>query len=197
MIVYLQSERSDLELLRRALHEAVDRIFEAHVGAAREAATDSDNEVMGPDENGPLEYRWPNGLVESFSESRSYTLVAEPHAPRALVAWTVRDAWGRPRPRAVVFGKSGSHLYPWTEFVETDDLRLAAPIPDPVRPRAMLAHGATIPGRLASATVDRTDRLFKGVKSGPALRVVLTRDAEADMVRHGYWVAGLRKRLRS
>jgi hypothetical protein len=86
-------------------------------------------------------------------------------------------------------------LYPWTEFVETDDGRLAAGISDPAHPRALLKHGAPIPDWFGGATVERTDQLFHGIRQGPSLRVVVASDEEFRMVRHGYWVAGLRNRL--
>jgi hypothetical protein len=111
------------------------------------------------------------------------------------VAWTVREAWGRERHRAVVFGEAGSSLYPWTEFVETDDGRYAAGISDPNHPRALLKQGDPLPDWFSTATVERTDQLFDGIRQGPSLRLVVGADEEVRMVRHGYWVAGLRNRL--
>jgi hypothetical protein len=94
-----------------------------------------------------------------------------------------------------VFGEAGSSLYPWTEFVETDDGRYAAGVIDPAHPRALLKDGDPIPARFKGAAVERTDRLFSGIRQGPSLRVVVTGAEEETMVRHGYWVAGLRKRV--
>jgi hypothetical protein len=99
------------------------------------------------------------------------------------------------RKRAVAFGEAGSSLYPWTEFVETDDGRYAAGVSDPVHPRALLKDGAAIPPRFDPATIVRTDRLFDGIRQGPSLRLVVKPDDELAMVRHGYWVAGLRNRI--
>jgi len=52
-----------------------------------------------------------------------------------------------------------------------------------------------IPDRLAVAAVERTDELFDGIRNGPSLRLVVGSAEEVAMVRHGFWVAGLRKRL--
>jgi hypothetical protein len=99
------------------------------------------------------------------------------------------------RERAVVFGETGSSLYPWTEFVEADDGRFAAGVSDPAHPRALLKDGDPIPARFQVAAVERTDQLFSGIRQGPSLRLVIAGADEETMVRHGYWVAGLRKRL--
>ena len=152
-------------------------------------------EVVEAEDRGSFTYRWPSGNDEVLTNSRWYTVVDQGRERRVLVAWTDREAWGRMRKRAVVFGESGSSLYPWTEFVETDDGRYAAGISDPNHPRALLKHGAVIPEWLRTARVERTDQLFNGVRKGPSLRLVLGLSDEVDMVRHGYWVAGLRNRL--
>ncbi|HSW42761.1 MAG TPA: hypothetical protein VLM76_09655 [Patescibacteria group bacterium] len=111
------------------------------------------------------------------------------------MAWTDREAWGRTKERAVAFGEAGSSLYPWTEFVETDEGRFAAGISDPAHPRVLLKHGAAIPGRFDPATIERTDQLFHGIRQGPSLRLVVAPDDEVAMARHGYWVAGRLNRL--
>jgi len=64
-------------------------------------------------------------------------------------------------------GVTGASLYPWTEFVETDDERYAAQMPNPGRPRAILADRAALPDHLATDVVERADRLFSGMKDGP------------------------------
>lgn len=79
--------------------------------------------------------------------------------------------------------------------METDDGRYAAGVSDPAHPRALLKDGVTIPDRFEAATIERTDELFHGIRQGPSLRLVVPRSDEETMVRHGYWVAGLRKRL--
>ncbi len=147
--------------------------------------------------DGPLPPGAPGGPLAPIGRrpDRWYTVADHGRQHRALVAWTARDAWGRIRKRVVIFGESGSSLYPWTEFVETDDERYAAGISDPAHPRALLKHGAAIPERFHAATVERTDQLFEGVRQGPSLRLVVGSDEPLMMVRHGYWVAGLRNRL--
>ncbi len=188
--------------MRAALHGAIDKIIDGYLDAevALPSATKADPpddviEVVAGADHGPFPYRWPSGNDEQFSKSRWYTLVDQGRAYRVLVAWTDREAWGRMRERAVVFGESGRSLYPWTEFVETDDRRYAAGISDPAHPRALLKHGVAIPDRFSTATVERTDQVFNGIRQGPSLRLVVGSGEEPEMVRHGYWVAGLRNRL--
>jgi hypothetical protein len=191
-----------VEMMRAALHEAIDQIIDgfrdtdAATPLAPNTAPLGDGiEVVEGEDHGPFPYRWPDGNDEEFTNSRWYILADHGLERRVLVAWTEREAWGRMRKRAVIFGKSGSSLYPWTEFVETDDGRFAAGISDPAHPRALLKHGAAIPDWFSTATVERTDQLFHGIRQGPSLRLVVGSDEELVMVRHGYWVAGLRKRL--
>lgn len=191
-----------VETVRAALHEAVDRIIDGYLDAGAsgppqpmDGPTSDGVDVGESDDRGPFTYRWPDGGDEEFTRSRWYDLVDHGQGYRVLVAWTVREAWGRMRDRAVVFGEAGSSLYPWTEFVETDDGRYAAGISDPTHPRALLKHGAAMPDRFETATVERTDQLFGGVRQGPSMRLVVDASDESRMVRHGYWVAGLRKRL--
>lgn len=189
-----------VETMRAALHEAIDKIIDDYSGASTPSAlntdpTDDDIVVVDGEDHGSFSYRWPDGKDELFPKSRWYTLVDQGRDHRVLVAWTERAAWGRKRKRAVAFGEAGSSLYPWTEFVETDDGRFAAGISDPTHPRALLKFGADIPSWLETATIKRTDQLFDGIRHGPSLRLVLASDEERGMVRHGYWVAGLRNRL--
>lgn len=191
-----------VEAMRAALHEAVDKIIDDYldVGAAEPSAMEADPgadgiRVVADKDHGSFTYRWPGGDDEAFTHSRWYVVADGGREHRALVAWTEREAWGRMRKRAVVFGQTGSSLYPWTEFVETDDGRYAAGISDPAHPRALLKHGAEIPGRFDPATIERTDQLFHGIRQGPSLRLVMGPDDEVAMVLHGYWVAGLRNRI--
>jgi hypothetical protein len=116
------------------------------------------------------------------------------------LAWTTRYAWNADRRRAVVFHRAHSQdrptkWYPWTEFVETDDGRFAAPIPDPERPRAILKEETSLPARFVDQTVQRVDQLFGSIRQGASLRLVVDETDEAEMVRHGYWVAQLRGRI--
>jgi hypothetical protein len=191
-----------VEQIRAALHEAIDRVLDGSLEA--EAATPSKPDaaptgdsidIRKAGEQPPFPHTWPDGNDEEFSNARSYTVVDQGREHRAVVGWTDREAWGRMRRRAVVFGVSGRSRYPWTEFVETDDGRYAAEIPDPDHPRAVLKEGAPVPDWFATAAIERTDQLFRGTRKGPSLRLVLGPDDEVRMVRHGYWVAGLRKRI--
>ena len=191
-----------VEALRAALHQAVDQIIDGYLDA--DAATapakkagppDGGIEVVAGEGHGSFTYRWPSGGDEEFTSSRWYGVVEHGREHRVLVAWTERAAWGRMRKRAVAFGEAGSSLYPWTEFVETDDGRYAAGVSDPAHPRALLKDGAEIPGRFHPGTVERTDQLFNGIRQGQSLRLVVKSDDELAMVRHGYWVAGLRNRI--
>lgn len=191
-----------LEELRAELHRSIDQIIDRHleggavtrpVPAARPTANGV--AVVAEEDHGAFPYRWPDGNDEAFTRSRWYRVTDQGRDQRALVAWTEREAWGRVRQRAVVFGEAGSSLYPWTEFVETDDGRFAAGVSDPNHPRALLKDGDPIPDRFGGASVERTDQLFSGIRQGPSLRLVVGASDEEDMVRHGYWVAGLRKRL--
>jgi hypothetical protein len=184
----------ELETLRHALHQAIDQLFDEYV--ATSALTQGvDADVVKGEDHGAFINRWPDGSDEKFTRARWYHVTHRDRKARALVAWTEREAWGRPRQRAVIFGESGSSLYPWTEFVETDDARFGAGIPDPANPRALLKIGAPIPDRFLGATVLRTDQLFHSVREGPSLRLVVSSDNEEEMVRHGYWVALIRGRL--
>jgi hypothetical protein len=43
--------------------------------------------------------------------------------------------------------------------------------------------------------VERADAVFGSIRKGASLRVVVDEDDEGAMIRHGYWVADLRKRF--
>ena len=92
-------------------------------------------------------------------------------------------------------GDGPSSWYPWTEFVETDTGRFGAPIPNPQRPRAILKDGQPLPARFNRKTVARADEVFDSIRNGASLRLVVDEDDEAEMVRHGFWVAQLRGRI--
>ncbi|MER5913724.1 hypothetical protein ABT124_25380 [Streptomyces sp. NPDC001982] len=194
----------DLEAIRAELHMAVDRIIDAHAGRAddgRQQAPVADPvSVTAGEETGPWTYRWPGSEVEDFHQTRWYEAVGEQGKQRVRVAWARRAAWGRDdRLRAVVFHQQGgvdsTTYYPWTEFVETDDSRYAAIIPKPGRPRAQLRDGDSLPDRFRDRVVERTDALFDSIAEGSSMRFVVAESDEAEMVRHGYWVATLRNRF--
>jgi hypothetical protein len=85
--------------------------------------------------------------------------------------------------------------YSWVEFNETDDGEFAARIPDALNPRAALKEGDTIPPHLAGKKIRRADEVFRSVRSGPSLHLVLAADDEEAMIEHGCWVAHLRGRI--
>ena len=193
-----------LDALRRELHAAVDEVldhFLERAGLTKEGVQADPGVVASPLEvTGEWTYRWPGGAEEVFYKGRWFELLGTDGAHRVRVAWTRRAAWGRDdRVRAVVFHQVGSvdstTYYPWTEFVETDDGRYAAPIPDPDRPRAMLADLDDLPPRFAGMVVERSDQVFTSIAEGPSLRLVVGKSDEAAMVEHGYWVGVLRNRI--
>jgi hypothetical protein len=193
--------------LRDEAHVALDEFFDRFFGGA--AATrpapqpgPGANPVQLVDlgDHGSFIHRWPLDIMEDYTESRLYSLTGHGKTLQVVVGRTRRDSWGvDKRKRAVVFGLSGTGArYPWTEFVEGDDGRYSAAIPnptEPARPKAQLKDGDAIPDRFKGVTIERTDSLFSGVRNGPSLRLVVDPDEEVEMVRHGYWVAGLRKKL--
>ncbi|MFF3130148.1 hypothetical protein [Streptomyces mirabilis] len=194
----------DLEAMRAELHKAVDRIVDAHAGhgdgARRHAPAIDPVSVAAQGETGEWTYRWPGSGVESFHRTRWYEALGEQGKQRVRVAWARRAAWGRDdRLRAIVFHQQGgvdsTTYYPWTEFVETDDGRYAAIIPKPGRPRAQLRDGDSLPDRFGDRVVERSDALFDSITEGSSLRFVVGEADEAEMVRHGYWVATLRNRF--
>lgn len=146
-----------------------------------------------------FDYKWPaNAGEEHFEGGRAYRLDFPSGPATAVLAWTHRWAWGKERGRAVVFehkGEDPKKWYPWTEFTETDDERYAAPIPDPARPRAILSDGMPLPPPYDSLPVARSDALFASIRRGPSLRLVLDKDRDLEMVRHGHRVAVLRRRV--
>jgi hypothetical protein len=190
----------DLASLRVELHQALDRTLDEFLAEDPESEDSFSDAVIPGEITGEWTYRWPGGDEEKFFKTRWYEADGERGSQRVRVAWARRPAWGRQdRQRAVVFNQLGgpdsSTYYPWAEFVETDDGRCAASIPNPQRPRASLADFDSLPGRFSECTVERTDALFDSVADGPSLRLVVSADDEPTMVRHGYWVATLRRRI--
>jgi hypothetical protein len=200
----------DARLLRATLHSAIDRIIDEYV-ASENSPQQPPSETPVPTMDAPLvirgedmgewSYRWPavEG-TEKFYASRQYEVVTPHKTHRVRLARSERPAWGREdRKRVIVFGQVGpsssTTFYPWTEFVETDTGQYAAPIPDPDRPRKILASSDTLPDRFRRSQVERTDRLFDQIANGPSLRLVVDGINEASMIQHGYWVARLRNRL--
>ena len=194
----------DVQLMREALHTAVDRIIDEYLATDSSWQPSTDQPVptidapliTRGDDVGHWSYRWPGDEgTEEFYASRQYDLITPHRTHRVRVAWSERLAWGRrDRKRAIVFGQAGTsstNFRPWTEFVETDTGRYAAPIPNPEHPRNILTPSDSLPSRFRSAQVERTDQLFEHITNGPSLRVVVDAADEENMIRHGYWVARL------
>jgi hypothetical protein len=195
--------------LRDRLHQAVDRVVDEFFPGGSPlavAATGTGWDIARQEEvNESWTFYWPRKAgvedPEEYYRYAWYSISAGESAFRVRLAWTnVREAWGRVRDRAIVFLKVGAPEsrthYALTEFVETDvDGLYAATIPDPQQPRSMLYDLEKLPAHLRGADVRRLDDVFGSVADGPSLRLVLPKDAEDDMVRHGCWVGELRGRF--
>jgi hypothetical protein len=188
----------DVSLLREELHTAIDSILDKYSAQPPTPSDLGDLRIEAVASNGAWTYRWPKA-TERFRSRARYRVTGDFGEAEVLVARTKREAWGRKRGRVVVFAKVGpsssTTYYPWTEFVETDDGDYAAVIPDSKSPRQILRDGDPRPPRLASATVVRADTVFRSIRSGPSLRVVVSEEDDEAMISHGYWVASLRGRI--
>ncbi len=187
------------------MHRAVDRVVDQRPGSARTPHSDGAGSVWqiavtGGTDAGQWVYHWPGERTpQVFFASRLYEALGPHGTAQVRVARCTRPAWGRERERAVVFkhqgGPDARTYYQWTEFVETDDGRFAAVIPNPQRPRTLLREGGVLPDHLHPARVARSDNLFRSIQSGASLRYVVDREDEVSMIEHGYWVAALRHRI--
>jgi hypothetical protein len=199
----------DIDALQADLHDALDRIIDQYRAAANEQALNgqtpkptADRPVIqkGKDVS-PWTYTWwAGGGQEEFQPAWEYELIIPGRTHHIILGRGTREAWGRDdRKRVIVFWQAGSttsdNYYPWTEFVETDDGRYAAPIPNPDYPRKILTESEPLPPRFRDSQVERLDALFEQVAKGPSLRLVVDADDEEAMIRHGYWVATLRGRF--
>jgi hypothetical protein len=193
----------ELAELKAALHEAVDRCldeFLADTANPETSARDRQEIVVVPGSSaGEWTYPSPKGDEQQFFATRWYEADGTRGRQRVLVAWIRKFSWNSDRKRAIVFNQVGginsTTFYPWAEFVETDDGRYAAPIPDVDRPRAIATDPALLPQHLKKSVVARADVLFGSVNDGPSLRLVVDEGEEVAMVQHGYWVATLRRRI--
>lgn len=188
----------DWEELRRELRETVDSVvsrFATEGEGGREVTVRQEDEVLDR-----WSYRWPDGITERYDRAKWFRVTGPSGEARVLLAHTTRKVRAEPLQRWIVFAQMGNEqsqtFYPWTEFVETGDGSYAAVIPNPSRPRAALSDGDPLPTRFAGARVERTDTLYDSVKDGPSLRLVVEEDDAEAMIRHGYWVAEIRKRFR-
>lgn len=190
----------DLELLRREIHAAVDETIDRALAGTlpRGAPAPEEAKIEAGEAFGDWTFDWPDKSPEVF-QGRDFAVRANGQPLDVRLGWTTRRAWGRDRRRAVVFVRPASSratgYYPATEFVETDTDRVAATIPDPSRPRSLLKDGDALPSRFDDAIVERADAVFRTIDEGPTLRLVLTAEDEVAMIRHGCWVAALRRRV--
>lgn len=191
---------ADLERLREELHHAIDDALTRVVSQETEEEPQVAVTKLEREFNSPWYYRWPDGSKEKYDKAAWYQVSGPTDETRVLLAHTTREVWKANRERYVVFAKigreEGETFYPWTEFVQTDDGSFAALIPDPSRPRAALKGGMHLPSRFAAARVERTDALYESTHESPTLRLVVSEEDAGAMIEHGYWVAGLRGRLR-
>ena len=79
--------------------------------------------------------------------------------------------------------------------METDEGEYACRIPDPEHPQATLKAGDPLPARFKDAKILRADQVFRLLRNGPSLRLVVDGADELAMIRHSYWMANLRKKL--
>jgi hypothetical protein len=188
-----------LETLREDLHRAIDAVIDAHVATAGGQGNGHVLKVERQETVKAWSYRWPSGDVEHYETAIRYRVTGDFGEADVLVGQTMRYAWGRDRGRIVVFGKASgtgsAAYYPWTEFVETDDGDYAAKLSMPNDPRKSLRDGDPLPPRLASANVQRNDQIFRSIRDGAALRLVVAADDAEAMIAHAYWVASLRSRI--
>ncbi|HEY5988070.1 MAG TPA: hypothetical protein VIV12_17110 [Streptosporangiaceae bacterium] len=188
----------DLEALREELHRSIDAALDAYLGVRDGPGNGQALDLEQKDQVESWTHRWPNGYLEHYDTTTSYRVTGDFGEAEVLVAHCIREAWGRDRERIVVFGKpSGTSAapYPWTEFVQTDDGDYAAKLSDPNDPRKSLRDGDHLPPRLASANVQRNDQIFRSIRDGAALRLVVAPDDTEAMIGHAYWMASLRGRI--
>jgi hypothetical protein len=188
----------ETQRLRQELYQAVDGVL------ARFAPEQEGVKVMvtklDAAMNSTWYYRWPDGSKEPYDHAEWYEVSGASGEARVLLAHTTRHAWKADRERYVVFARLGREdsmtFYPWTEFGQTDAGNFAALIPDPSHPRAALKDGMQLPPRFAGRRVERTDALYDSAQESPTLRLVVDELEAETMIEHGYWVAGIRGRIR-
>jgi hypothetical protein len=153
-------------------------------------------------------FTWPNkSSSEKFTNGIWYIVMSgNREVAQFLVALTEeRVAWGRLRPRYVVFlqgrGKNSTTIYALTEFAQVDHPsthHYAAKIPNPLQPSKFLQQGDPIPPELANAIVCPTQDLFDEVQGAKTLRRVVdlsNASGVEEMMQHAYWIGCLKKRL--
>jgi hypothetical protein len=196
----LEDRRMDYESLRRELHGAIDAVIDTYSASGspyvdKPGVSDtSDFTITVERANDAWRYPWGEELFEA--DHLYKVACGDGTTRRVRVGRARRRAYGAPRVHAIVFAQAGSEAsntdYSWVEFNETDDGEYAARIPDPANPRAALKQGDELPGRFARVKVRRADEVFRSVRFGPSLHLVVSADDEVAMIEHGCWVARLR-----
>ncbi len=189
------------DALRVELHTALDRVFNQWL--AEQAPKEDESPEVTPTGGleKPFAHRWPDGKSESFSSGSVFTVTVGAEKLTILVARAdeTRLTWGTERRRAVSFwlprGGSSSERYPLVEWVESDDGRMTAGVPDPARPRAQLKDGDDLPTWLESWPFARCDELFANVASGPSLRIALESEEFREMTAFAVRVGLIRGRF--
>ena len=160
-------------------------------------------EIGEPEPLGKFTYRWPGGTVKYLDAVKYPARRGEREDVFAVGGEEGgRASYGREdRGRVVVFhrrGLSEMSYYPLVEFTESDldSAVFAAIVPQPSNPK----KGATaadldmlrdVP-HLKDAQLERADTVFRSVRNGPSLRLLVRRDEPAMMIEHAWWVGSLR-----
>ncbi|MFJ5541980.1 hypothetical protein [Micromonospora chalcea] len=160
-------------------------------------------EIGEPEPLGKFTYRWPGGTVK-YPDAVKYTARRSGKEDVFAVGAEEggRASYGREdRGRVVVFHRRGTSemsYYPLVEFAESDldSALFAAIVPQLADPK----KGATaadldalrdVP-HLNDAQLERADAVFRSVRNGPSLRVLVRRDEPEMMIEHAWWVGSLR-----
>lgn len=161
-----------------------------------------------------FEHRWPNGTVATQYRATPqvptvrYTVRTAEGDYSLLIGAELggRKTHGMDgRGRIVVFVHRGTgltNLYPLVEFAETDEPAgdgtplYAAGILRPDKPRS-LATAAELPqlkqvAHLQDAKIRQADEVYRGMHSGPSLRLVVKITDVDTMLAHALWVGRIR-----
>ena len=167
------------------------------VGRRAHAADQVDVQLTREAEVRRWTWRWPDGSVERYSPTTRYRLTddfGEVEVPRGANNPSSLGAQARTHRRVWQCRRAGIVLCSTlkSSFVWTYDGDYAAKIPDPLDTRKGLRDGDVLPPRFAAMSVQRNDKVFRSIREGKALRLVVKADQEAAMISHAYWVARLR-----
>jgi excisionase family DNA binding protein len=127
----------------------------------------------------PFKYRWPQG-IERFVNAQEGKLEVEGNEVSVRIGECVRDVYGRPRKRIVVFFDG----YPNCEFIETDEPPgyYYSILPGSPNPRKHLRPGDRV-DEWQSFTIRELRQVVRGPRSGESLVVILPGNDFESMVR--------------